>query len=487
MKIFWDKKNLWNKANNIVKLNKLKLYIPQTIIIEKKALNNFKIDYTNKTWKYILRPSFRNEDSKEKSLAWLYKSIIFSSLKDTINYIRKNAKNLWEKLGWNNKVLKSIIIQEFIDSNTYWVYFSRNPNNFFKKWYYEVWEKYNSITSWKTWTKTKLSFIYEKELENIWRKLERFFCSAQDIEFCIKDNNITLLQTRNISTWNNSIYSFNEINKINWIYGTLDFDELWDKQDYFSYHVLENIFNIIYIDQKIYFKKTFIAFSSFKKFENIKNRNLKNFLEQYTKYLINKIKFNILKTFFWQNIDKKVLKTIFKNYKYSFLLHELSELKINFKFNNVNYITKKFLILEKQKNIAFKYLEKYKKEYQKKKKQIKIRENLKLNNKLIIKNWIIIEKHTYKKNNNIWIYKWKILWQITDISNLKHKKNLKQILIVEDLNFNLYDNIDYIDWLIIKNGNLLSHNSIVLREYKIPSLIKYNKYNNLKVWSHIEI
>ena len=46
------------------------------------------------------------------------------------------------------------------------------------------------------------------------------------------------------------------------------------------------------------------------------------------------------------------------------------------------------------------------------------------------------------------------------------------------------------NWIIIdfiKNWNLLSHNSIILREFKIPSIIKYENFKDLKVWENVII
>lgn len=65
------------------------------------------------------------------------------------------------------------------------------------------------------------------------------------------------------------------------------------------------------------------------------------------------------------------------------------------------------------------------------------------------------------------------------------KKN--QVLIWENLDLNLYDKLKNLNWIIIKNGNKLSHNSIILRENKIPSIIKYADYDKLIIWNEIVI
>jgi len=484
MKIFWKENNLWSKATNIIKLYKKKFIIPKTIIIQKKEINNFNINLLKTNKQYLIRPSFNLEDWIKNSYAWFYKSLIFKNKVELNNFLLKNINNLEKKFWWENNILLSIIIQNFIKASIYWVYFTRNPNNIFQKWFYEIWKTNEEITSWNNKSNLKLTFLQIKELELVWKKIEKIFNYPQDIEFCIENNKIIILQTRNITTWNYANYDFYKINKINWVYKTIDFDELWEKQDYFSYKILKNLFNILYIDSKIYFKSSIIPCYLFK---NIKtyNNNLNLFYKNYTKYLLKKILFNLLKKISFQKLDKNVLISLFKDYKYSFLLEKKSNLGINFKYKNTNFLTKNLLKLEKQKNISFKYLEKYKKEYWEK--NFFWNNNYNLENKLIFLNWIIVNKKS--KNNNLveykWVYKWKINWIITDLKNFKYKKNLKQILIIENLDFNLYDKINYIDWVIIKNWNLLSHNSIVLREYKIPSVIKYKNYNTLKIWDNI--
>ncbi len=478
MKIFWQENNLWNKAKNILKLYKLKYDIPKTFVIEKNEINSFNFNLLENNKKYILRPSFELEDWKNKSFAGFFESIICKNIKEIKNIF--NYKNIEENFSWKWYNLKSIIIQEFIETNIYWVYFTRSPENIFLKWYYEIWENNNSVTNWK-YINNKLNFFQEKELELTWKKLEKYFNYPQDIEFCIKNNKIIILQTRNITTWNNTIYNFSEIQKINWIYKYLDFDELWNKQDYFSYEILSKLFNIILLWEKIYFKQSIIPYYLFKNTKS-KNNNLNLFYKIYKKYLLKKIIYNLLKLILPQKLDKKVLLEFFKNYNYSFLINKKSNLELNFSYKT-NFITKKFLKLEKLKNKAFFYLKKYKKEYKNnnfKLKNINIKQE-----KLIFYKWIILNYKKEKNKNFKWIYKWKLSGILTNFKNFQYKKNLNQILFIENLDLNLYDKLDYIDWLIVKNWNLLSHNSIILREYKIPSIIQYKYFDNLKNWEKI--
>lgn len=475
---------LWNKAKNIILLKKNKFKIPETIIIknEKKKLREF---LENIKWnkKYILRPSFNWEDSENKSYAGYYNSIFPLKIEDIYLFFSNN--NYYKKFWWKNKQLKSIIIQEFIeDAQYYWVYFTRNPNNIFENWFYEISKNNQWVTSWKDILDEKLSFIEEKELYMLWKKLENIFKSPQDIEFCIKNKKIIIFQTRNITTWNLSHYNLEEIKKISGIFQKIDFDELWENNDFFSYNILDNLFNIILINWNIYFRKTLLPKFLLKNYKNIKNINLRYFLLNYKKYLLQKFSFNIIKyILFFQRLDKNILNKFFRNYNYSFLRDKNSYLNLEFIFKT-NFITNLFLKIEKTKNISFSFLEKYKKEYNKNNEIIKDY-NINLDKKLYFLKWIIIKS---KKTNekNIYIYKWKIHWVLTDLDNFNiSKKN--QVLFIDNLDFYIFDKIKNISGIIIKNWNMFSHNSIILREHKIPSIIKYSEFEKLKIWEVIEI
>lgn len=477
MKIFWKENNLWNKAKNIIGLYNKNFYIPETLIIETSQIKIFDLNVIDPHKKYIIRPSFEGEDSKKKSFAWFFKSIFPVSKKDIIKILKN--ENMSSIFNWKWYILKSLIIQEFIETDTYWIYFTRDPSNIFKKWLYEITDTNDWITSWNNLSYIQLKWIQKKELEIIWRKLEKIFHLPQDIEFCIKNNKIIVLQTRAITTWNSSIYKFSAIQKINWIYQTLDFDELWKKQDFFSYKIISRIFHTLYMDSHIYVKKFLFPDYLFKNIKS-QNKNLDLFYKNYQKYLLRKIIFHYMSIFIFQKLNKKILKEFFQNYSYSFLRDKKSKLDLEFHYNT-NFITQYFLKIEKQKNRAFWYLEKYKKEYTEG--NFIWNQDYNLWSKLIFFNWILLN-NTHSKETYNWIYKWKINGIITDIRWFSQNKT-DQVLIIEDLDCNIFDKIDYLSWIIIKNGNLLSHNSIIFREYKIPSIIQYKNFNSLKVWEKI--
>lgn len=473
----------WKKAENLQILKEKWINIPDFIIVPRNNTNPEKLkNFLKNDKKYILRPSFENEDSEKSSFAWFFKSIFPISKNEIIKIFSKN--NLEKEFWWENYILKSIIIQEFIENADYYgVYFSRNPENIFLPGFYEIWKNNLSITSGIEKNFWKLNYFLEKDLEFIWNKLEKIFNFPQDIEFCIKNNKIFIFQSRHITTGNISIHNFDEINKISGIFTKIDFDEISENQDIFSFKILENLFNCIYINGNIFFKKTIFPKFIFKNYKNIENQNLKNFLINYKSYLISKFIFQIIKIFSFQKLDKNILQKFFKNYKYSFLQNEKSNLDINFDFKS-NFITNYFLKIEKIKNNAFNFLEKYKQEYFEKN-FIKKEKNIILDEKLVFLNGKIIFKKT-KNEKNIYIYKWKISGILTDLGNF-NTKNKNQILFVENLDFFIFDKLDYISGIIVKNGNLLSHNSIIIREYKIPCIIKYRNFENLKNGDFMEI
>ncbi|MFK7780296.1 MAG: PEP/pyruvate-binding domain-containing protein [Candidatus Gracilibacteria bacterium] len=499
MKVFGKEKNLGDKAYNILKIYQNGFHIPNTIIIEKNQLLSFEVDSLQDQYEYILRPSFENEDTTIKSFAGFFKSIYPLRKKEVIKILRSNKIN--KIFGGKGYLLKSIIIQDFIETNIYGVYFTRNPNNIIKKGYYEIGLTNDEITSGNKKNHTKLNFFQKKELELIGTKLEKLFDLPQDIEFCIKNGKIIILQSRNITTGNNVIYNFSEIQKINGIYSKIEFDEFGENISIFSFSIINKISPCLYLGGKIYFKNHLINLGLLTIYKS--NNNLLNdFINSYKKYLINKYNFSLMRKFIPMKLEKNVLEKIFIKYEYSFSLFEESHLRINFKYET-NYLTKKYIELEKQKNSCFIILEKLKKEILKKNKYgkkinyLKIEEffNEKINytniinrreklkysnfqNKLFFKNGNII--NSINDENLDWIYKGKIKGKIVNLDSFQYKKNLNQILIIENLNLNLYDKLDFLDGVIIKNGNSLSHNSIILREYKIPSIINYNEFDKLE-------
>lgn len=499
---------LWNKAENIKILLERAYLIPETFIIHISKIEEFNTKKLKDNKKYILRPSFLQEDGDKKSYAGFFKSLFPLKKREVINIL--STKNKEEIFWWKGFSLASLIIQEFIETNIYGVYFTRYPNNILEKWFYEIGNKNDSITKWNETWKLKLNFWEKKELEILWKKLENLFSYPQDIEFCFYDKKIYILQTRPITTGNNLIYNFKEIQEINGIYKKLDFDEFWEKPSVFTYSLIKEFQKCLLIWNNIYFKvNSFPTLYLDRRKRNTPSKNLNTFFFEYKKYLFIKNLFSFLKIIILQKLDKDVLKNLFKDYYYSFDLFEESNLSLSFSYKT-NSITKFFLICEKQKNKSFYFLEKFKKEIQEKntvwkninfltwqeyfykeenekKERINMRKNLQFSikeEKIIFLWWMIINRKKEKENR---IYKGHIEGILVDNKSFTYTKNKKQILFLENLDRELYDKIKFLSWVIVKNGNSLSHNAIILREYKIPSIMNYKDFENLKIWEKIFI
>lgn len=511
LKIFWTKKNFWTKASNIIKLNKYGFLVPNTFIISKSCLNDFNISVLNNKKLYIVRPSVLNEDWEESSYAWKYKSL-YPLTKNEIEKLLIN-ENVNHFFWADNEIILSIIIQEFIwDADEYGVYFTRFPYNIYEKWLYETWKWNDDVTSWSRSSNKKLNYIYSKELEYLWYKLEKKFLYPQDIEFCIKYWKIYLLQTRNITTYKESIDEFKNIYSINWIYYKLKSDEFWNNTSIFVFSIINNILNSIFIWNNIYVKFWFYPFRKTK----IDSIHLNKFNTAYKKYLLYKILYSFVKMISFQKLDTAFLKYFFVNYSYSFDIFEKSNLSFNnfdTKGQKVNYITKYYLHIESIKHDAFCFLEKFKCEilesnkYWKDLEYLKVEEYLNndldhykiinkrkrnnisfadLSNKVFMKKWVIFNSFKDKKKYQ-WIYYWKIEGTIVDNNSFEYNNNNNQILIVENLNQELYSKLQYLKWVIVKSWTELSHNSIILREEKIPSIVNYEKYSELKLWESTKI
>lgn len=189
--------------------NKLKENIKNFELIAKK------IDSSLKSEKYAVRSSALIEDSKEKSFAGQFKTIINvdrESLASAIKQVTDHAKKLL-----NGKIEKfSILIQEYIEPDIAGVTFTRNPTGG-----REIVVEYHKgrgeeIVGGKI-KPEKIQFYWNNTLEKTilpgldqaienFKKIENFYKFPQDIEWCIKNNTWYFLQTRPITTISNDDY-----------------------------------------------------------------------------------------------------------------------------------------------------------------------------------------------------------------------------------------------------------------------------------------
>ena len=480
MKVISQEKNpsTGNKGKNIQILATLGIKIPETIIITHDLFYKEAVRLKKNTF-YILRPSIENEDGETKSLAGYTKSLYPLSDTEVINIFQNHAR-FSEIFQTHNQTIKSIIVQEYISSGQYGVYFTRDPLNILRKWYIESSLIQSGITSGNSNPNNTIPYFQRKELEHIGYTLEKYYQSPQDIEFCIKDGDIIIFQTRPITTGNINHYSFPVLQKITWVYKTLDFDELWEIQDMFSYTILSKLFTCLYLDSKIYFKVNFFPSFFFRRIKS-ENIHLHTFYKEYRKYLFFKYIFSILRFLSFQSLDKKVLVPFFRKYSYSFLWNKKSNLWLNFTYKT-NFLTRLFLCLEKQKQKAFISLE----EYKKKAGNTEILPSTGIlrwyDILLFYKGILISQKH----DSNI-IYPGKIEWILTDIAHFNPHSQEKQVIVCTTLDLDLWDKFEWISGVIVQKGWKLSHNAILLREYKIPSRVHYSEFTSLKIGERVSI
>jgi phosphohistidine swiveling domain-containing protein len=309
----------------------------------------------------------------------------------------------------------------------------------------------------------------------------------------IKGKQIYIFQSRPITSWNNTIYSNSELIKFHWKYSFFDFDELWKEHDYFSYELIKDIIPCIFINNKIFIKKSFTNIYYIIKYllqsKNIKNSN---FHKEYKLYLMSKYLYKLKHIFNSTKLDVEILKNFYSSNIYSFNLNQASKITA-FTWKILDIKTSNYIKIEKLKWKAFFQLEKIKKQYKidnckhyDKHYDKYLDINIIASDYLIFNKWKLVNNIPYK-NTNIWVYKSVITWTLISKDNINLSNTRDNILFLENFDIEIYEILDKIKWIIIKNWNQLSHNSIVVREYKIPCIIQYDKYNTLQEWKKITL
>jgi len=200
----------FTKAQSLKIINKQnKKLVPYFFYFEKKYFLKNKFRLIEKIKKkfnsdIILRSSAINEDSNKKSNAGFYDSYIlnkknFYQLEDKITKLIKKFKNSNDQ----------ILVQKFIkDPQIAGVIFTKDKttNSHYFDINYDSSGKSNLITSGKYNPTIKSLTIYKnskniplrfKQLINVTSKLEKIFKNNRlDIEFCIKNNRVYILQCR---------------------------------------------------------------------------------------------------------------------------------------------------------------------------------------------------------------------------------------------------------------------------------------------------
>ena len=154
------------KNKRLIELKNIGINIPNFFLYEDKLceLDKFKSE------KLILRSSYRLEDWDKKSFAWFFSSIWWihknniKEINKNIDNIKKDAYKKIEKIAWRKSDF-GIIIQEYIESDFWWVIFVE-------------WNKILiEISSWKwaekvvVWETEETIYIYKDYRLKSWKEI----------------------------------------------------------------------------------------------------------------------------------------------------------------------------------------------------------------------------------------------------------------------------------------------------------------------------
>lgn len=260
--------NLGGKANSLLKLVENNFNIPKFFVITSKAYQEFldfnHIDLSNdleqikkaidssqfpknieneilKLWeeynfdKVAIRSSASDEDSEDKSFAGQYKTSLNVDRKNLLLKIKECWKSLFEDnvKAYNdtsNTQVMNVIVEEMIDAEYSGVAFSVDPTSSSNN--YSVIEACKGLgeqlvsgnvtpTSFKVRRQTLRSDLTTGEaylndediskLEKIILKIEDIYGMPMDIEWCIKEKQIYILQARPITSYNPSLNLYRKV------------------------------------------------------------------------------------------------------------------------------------------------------------------------------------------------------------------------------------------------------------------------------------
>lgn len=389
---------VWNKTINLKKLKDFNFLVPDFIAIP----NNF-VELINKDKnifdslikniftefsyeKYAVRSSSILEDQENSSFAWQFHTEINISKKDLKSAIKILIDDAINKNSLNNF---SIIIQKYIKADYFWVCFTRNPNwnrEMIIEYHNWIWEdlvsgKINPIKEVFYCNEDKKILWFDTE---IFKDIEKKFLFPQDIEWCIKDWKMYILQTRHITTISKQKYEqiiFLEKElfwKEKYFYEKTEISEVASRPTPFTFWLLEKIYannwpiknvynkfwikyfytnflvvfwNELFIDKNLELKSLLPSFDLLNDSYKIKIKSIKNifvsiknifniFLLKEDKDLINKIRLKLNSNFKTDNFNEW-LSNFLKDYEIIFEINILS----------AKYI-KKAEILIKKENIS---------------------------------------------------------------------------------------------------------------------------------------
>lgn len=217
----WSKPNgiFWNKSLNLMNLERNGFLVPKTIFLSTDFFKNkpleFDVWFINFPKPWIVRSACLEEDNFSESNAWRYKSIVVNWWQEELNQAIKDVTNHARSV-WSTP---SLMIQEYIEWEYYWVWFSRflADNNAYLPIVEYSWSA-QAVTWWIEKVKRYHFLWASEELElstpddflwkfiKILKSIELIKWKPQDIEFAVKWDDIYVLQTRDcvdtLQSWN---------------------------------------------------------------------------------------------------------------------------------------------------------------------------------------------------------------------------------------------------------------------------------------------
>ena len=214
------------KDKNLIKLREYGFNVPEFEIIEWEDRNK-KIDLSKYKGKYAIRSSSNLEDSSDNSFAGLFDTYLNVDSKDIESKVKEcfnsiNNKNVKEYITNKNidisDVKMNVIIQKMVNSNYSGILFTSNPQGLLNESVIVVGRGLgNNVVEDKVDTttyyfnNTDSIYYYEGDCDyldndminnliSISKDLKKYFGEYIDIEFAIENDDIYILQVRDITT-----------------------------------------------------------------------------------------------------------------------------------------------------------------------------------------------------------------------------------------------------------------------------------------------
>lgn len=230
----YNQYDIGTKAKRLFELKEQGLNIPDFFCVEEydeKSVDEYLSKHMNKVKKFAVRSSCNLEDSESASFAGQFDTFLNISKNEVKNKIIDCIKSMnslnvekycIEKNINKNNIKMNVIVQELINPDYSGVIFTANPKGILNEIVIVIGKGigskvvedkadvtmycYNKSDEEFYFNNVQNGIVLKKEilekLTNIAKLIEEKYRNYQDIEFCIKDNEVYILQARNITTLN---------------------------------------------------------------------------------------------------------------------------------------------------------------------------------------------------------------------------------------------------------------------------------------------